>query len=99
MVSFSRWANVRYAPHGVTVTAVAPGFVHTKFQERLGLPPGKEGVPGVLWLNAPDVVRRGLRDAARGRAVSIPSARYKLLLGLSRLVPMSLLARFGGTRM
>jgi len=99
VVSFSRWANVRYAPHGVTVTAVAPGFVHTKFQERLGLPPGKEGVPGFLWLDAPDVVRRGLRDAARGRAVSIPSARYKLLLGLSRLVPMSLLARFGGTRM
>ncbi len=99
VVSFSRWANVRYSPRGVTVTAVAPGFVHTKFQERLGLPPGREGIPGALWLDAPHVVREGLRDAARGRAVSIPSRRYKLLLGLSRLVPMSLLARFGGTRL
>jgi short-subunit dehydrogenase len=98
VVSFSRWANVRYAPRGVTVTAVSPGFVRTKFQERLGLTPGQEGVPGILWLKASDVVRQGLRDAARGRAVSVPSARYKLLLGISRLVPMSLLAVFGGTR-
>ena len=98
VVSFSRWANVRYGPRGVTVTAVAPGFVHTKFQERLGLRPGNGGIPGILWLNAPYVVRQGLRDAARGRAVSIPSARYKLILGISRLVPMSLLAPFGGTR-
>jgi uncharacterized protein len=99
VVSFSRWASVRYAPRGVTVTAVCPGFVHTKFQERLGLPPGREGIPGALWLEAPHVVRAGLRDASRGRAVSIPSVRYKLLLGLSRLVPPSLLARFGGTRL
>jgi short-subunit dehydrogenase len=99
VVGFSRWANVRYAPRGVSVTAVCPGFVHTRFQERLGMPPGEEGIPSVLWLNAADVVRQGLRDAARGRAVSIPSVRYKLLLGLSRLVPMSILARFGGTRL
>ena len=57
VISFSRWANVRYAPRGVTVTAVCPGFVHTNFHERLGLPPGKEGIPGAMWLDAADVVR------------------------------------------
>ena len=98
VVGFSRWANSRYGSRGVTVTAVAPGFVRTRFQERLGLPPGQEGIPGALWLTAPDVVREGLRAAARGRPVSVPSVRYKVLLGVSRLVPMSLLARFGGTR-
>ena len=97
VVSFSRWANVRYAPRGVTVTAVCPGFVHTNFHERLGLPPGQEGIPSPMWLNAADVVREALRDSARGKAVSIPSLRYKLVVGLTRLVPTSLVVRAGET--
>ena len=97
VVSFSRWANVRYAGRGVTVTAVCPGFVHTNFHERLGLPPGQEGIPSPMWLNAADVVREALRDSARGKAVSIPSLRYKLVVGLTRLVPTSLVVRAGET--
>ena len=87
VVSFSRWANTVYGPRGVTVTAVCPGYVHTNFHERLGLLPGEEGVPGGMWLNATQVVRESLRDAARGRAVSIPSLRYKALTSLARLLP------------
>lgn len=87
LIQFSRWANVRYTPRGVTVTAVCPGFVHTNFHERLGLPPGQEGVPDRMWLEAPDVVAESLRDVARGRSVSIPSARYKVLVALSRILP------------
>jgi short-subunit dehydrogenase len=93
VVSFSRWANVRYGPRGVTVTAVCPGFVHTNFHERLGLPPGQEGVPDAMWLNAADVVREGLHDAARGKAVSIPSLRYRLVIGLTRLLPTGLVVK------
>lgn len=97
VVTFSRWANARYAPRGVTVTAVCPGFTHTNFHERLGLPPGQEGVPSFLWLDAPDVVREGLRDAARGKAVSIPSLRYKALVALVRILPAPLAARLATT--
>lgn len=93
LISFSRWANVTYAPRGVTVTAVCPGFVHTNFHERLGLPPGEEGVAPGLWLDAGTVVREGLRDAARGRAVSIPSLRYKLLVAASRILPDGVVVR------
>lgn len=93
LISFSRWATVAYAPRGVTVTAVCPGFVHTNFHERLGLPPGQEGVPPGMWLDAETVVREGLRDAARGRAVSIPSLRYKLLVAASRLLPDRVVVR------
>lgn len=92
LISFSRWANVAYRGRGVTVTAVCPGFVHTNFHERMGLPPGQEGVPGPLWLHAPDVVRESLRDVARGRAVSVPSLRYKALVALSRALPDGLVA-------
>ena len=95
LVAFSRWANGRYAPRGVTVTAVCPGFTHTDFHARMGLEAGKEGVPDALWLNARDVVSESLRDVARGKAVSVPSLRYRLLVGLTRLVPPSLAARIG----
>lgn len=93
LISFSRWANVAYRPRGVSVTAVCPGFVHTNFHERLGLPPGQEGVPDRMWLDAPTVVREGLRDAARGRSVSVPSWRYKALVAASRLLPDALVVR------
>jgi len=92
LIGFSRWANSEYAGDGVSVTALCPGFTHTSFHERMGLAPGQEGVPPLLWLNADDVVRDGLRDAARGKAVSIPSLRYKLVVALTRILPSSLTA-------
>lgn len=96
LISFSRWANVRYADSGVTVTAVCPGFTHTHFHERMGLPPGQEGVSGFLWLDATRVVRDSLRDVARGRAVSIPSVRYKAIVLLLQMLPTAVVARIGG---
>ncbi|MDR2999217.1 MAG: SDR family oxidoreductase [Microbacterium sp.] len=93
LIGFSRWANAEYARDGVTVTAVCPGFTHTTFHERMGLARGEEGLPGIAWLDAEDVVREGLRDAARGRAVSIPSLRYKAVVALTGVLPRSLTAR------
>ena len=93
LIQFSRWANVKYRKRGVTTTAVCPGFTHTDFHERMGLPPGQEGVARGMWLDARDVVRAALRDVERGRAVSIPSLRYKLIVGLTRLIPANALAR------
>ncbi|MGL4257900.1 MAG: SDR family NAD(P)-dependent oxidoreductase [Microbacterium sp.] len=97
LISFSRWANSVYAKRGVTVTAVCPGFTHTNFHERAGLPPGQEGVADWMWLDAATVVRESLRDVARGRAVSIPSTKYKALVALTRFVPSSLVARAAAT--
>ncbi len=95
LIGFSEWANAQYAGDGVSVTAVCPGFTHTNFHERMGLAPGKEGVAPFLWLNAENVVRESLRDAARGKALSIPSARYKVIVAFARLVPGRMLARLG----
>ena len=97
LISFSRWANGVYARRGVTVTAVCPGFTHTNFHERAGLPPGQEGVPDWMWLDARSVVADSLRDAARGKAVSVPSLKYKVLVALSRIAPAGLVARAAST--
>lgn len=90
LIGFSRWANAEYSRDRVTVTAVCPGFTHTSFHERMGLEPGHEGVPGFMWLDARNVVREALRDAARGRAVSIPSLRYKAIVAVASILPSSL---------
>lgn len=84
-VSFARWANLRYRPRGVSVTAVAPGFTRTEFHERMGV--STEGVPRFLWLDVRDLVRLALRDIDRGRSVSIPTVRYKIVAGLARILP------------
>lgn len=95
LVGFSRWANARYRHRGVTVTAVCPGYTHTNFHERLGLPPGQEGIPRWMWLSADQVVRESLRDVRRGKSLSIPSLKYKLLAGIARIAPANLAARVG----
>ncbi|TYC97893.1 SDR family NAD(P)-dependent oxidoreductase [Arthrobacter echini] len=91
MISFSRWANLTYGPGGIRVTAVCPGFVHTDFHQRMGA--DRASVPGILWLDTDLVVREALRDTAAGKAVSIPSLRYRVLVALARVAPSSLVAR------
>lgn len=95
LVSFSRWANAVYTPRGVTVTAVCPGYTHTNFHERLGLPPGEEGIPAWMWLDARTVVSQSLADVARGKAVSVPTWRYRMLTALVRVLPDALASRLG----
>jgi short-subunit dehydrogenase len=95
LVEFSRWADVTYRERGVTVTAVCPGFTHTRFHERMGLPPGKEGIADWMWLDASEVVSQSLRDAARGKAVSVPSLRWKAITAAARVLPASVTARVG----
>ncbi len=90
ILSLSRWANLTYRRRGVNVTAVAPGFVHTEFHDRMNVV--KDGVPAFLWLDAPTLVRLALRDVARGKAVSIPTIRYKIVVLLSGLLPKRIVA-------
>ncbi len=89
-VSFARWANLQYRRRGVSVTAVAPGFTRTEFHERMGV--STTGIPGFLWLDVRDLVRLALRDIDRGRAVSVPTARYKVVVALARVLPARLAA-------
>lgn len=90
VLSFSRWANLTYRRRGIAVTAVAPGFVHTEFHDRMNV--AKDGVPAFLWLDASTLVRLALRDVAKGRSVSIPTLRYKAVVLLSGLLPKRIVA-------
>ncbi|MDO5739701.1 MAG: SDR family oxidoreductase [Ornithinimicrobium sp.] len=92
---FSEALANELAPAGVRVTALCPGFVHTEFHERAEMNMSK--LPEVFWLNAPDVVRAALDDVGAGRVVSVPSATYKVLVGILRVVPRALTRRIAGS--
>ncbi len=91
VTSFSRWASAEYADRGVHVMALIPGFVKTEFHERIDV--GRDSVPAPLWLEAEALVDEALADLDRGRTVSVPSKRYKAIVGLTRVVPGRALQR------
>ena len=79
---------------GVVATALCPGFVRTEFHERAAM--DVTGFPGLLWLDADDLVERALADVRRGRVVSVPSRRYALLSTLLRAAPRPLVRAASG---
>ena len=89
---FSEWAHHEYAPHGVQVMALCPGFVRTEFHQRMDV--GRDSAPAFLWLDPDDLVRSALEDLDAGKAVSVPSLRYKAIVTGARYVPTGLLQRF-----
>jgi short-subunit dehydrogenase len=88
---FSEALALGLADSGVRVMAVCPGFAHTEFHERAGVDMSR--VPAWMWLDADDVVAAALADARRGKPVSVPSVRYKALIGAARLAPRPVLRR------
>ncbi|CAB4734652.1 MAG: SDR family NAD(P)-dependent oxidoreductase [Actinobacteria bacterium] len=86
------WAAHEYAPRGVRVMTLLPGFVKTEFHERMDVDRGS--APDFLWLDADDLVRTALADYDKGKVFSIPSAQYKAISTLARVVPTGVLQRF-----
>ena len=86
---FSEALSIQLQGTGVTVTAVCPGFTRTEFHQRANA--DMSHVPERMWLDAADVVREGLADTFAGKPSSVPSRRYKGLVGAARAVPRPVL--------
>ncbi len=91
VTSFSRWAQLRYQRDGVRVLALCPGFVRTEFHQRMSA--DLSGIPGFMWLPADRVVADALTDLRAGKAVSIPSKRWKAVISVARLAPSRLVEK------
>lgn len=92
VLSFSQalWAEAR--PAGVTVTALCPGPTRTGFVGALGAEVGHTAIYRGLAEPEP-VIDAGLRALEQGRAVVIPSLKYRLIAESSRFMPRELLSR------
>lgn len=94
VTQLSRWADATYRDRGVRTMALCPGFVRTSFHERMEV--GRDSAPSWLWLDSDRLVRDALDDFDRGRAVSVPDVRYKVVVALAKYVPTPVLSRFQG---
>lgn len=79
---------------GVNAMVLCPGFTRTEFAERAGA--DSDAVPGFMWDSAEQVVDTALGDFYRGRAVSVPTLKYKALAGLSSVMPHTVSRRIAG---
>jgi NAD(P)-dependent dehydrogenase (short-subunit alcohol dehydrogenase family) len=94
VVSLSEWADLTYRDRGVHVMALLPGFTRTEFHDRMQV--SQASAPRWMWLDADRLVDEALRDLERGRRISIPSRRYKVLAAAARYTPSTLQARLQG---
>ncbi|MBM9463078.1 SDR family oxidoreductase [Aeromicrobium sp. YIM 150415] len=90
LVNLSLWAHLQYADAGVVVQALCPGFTRTEFHQRMDA--DISDIPDWMWLKADEVAAASLRDLRRGKALSVPTARYRALSTLARHAPIRLVA-------
>ena len=94
VTSLSEWADLTYRDQGVRVMALCPGFTKTEFHERMDV--SRDSAPGWMWLEADRLVADALADLEKGRRVSVPSRRYKVLTGVARYTPSTVLGKLQG---
>ena len=94
VTSYTESLAVELRGTGVGVTALCPGWVRTEFHDRAGI--RSSSIPNFLWLDAEQLVSAALRDVDRGTVISIPTLRYRALIGLARLAPKSAIRLLSG---
>ncbi|HST71399.1 MULTISPECIES: SDR family NAD(P)-dependent oxidoreductase [Kocuria] len=92
--AFTEALAVELAGTGVHVTALLPGWVRTEFHERAGIT--GSSIPSFMWLTPERVVEEALDDVARGKVISMPTRRYRLLALFLRHAPRSTVRRISG---
>jgi short-subunit dehydrogenase len=81
---------------GVHITALCPGLTRTEFQSVSNSDAYAGQYPAFAWLEARDVAQAGLDDVAKGRALSVPGALYKGMVGAVGVTPRGLARRISG---
>ncbi|MEX3611362.1 SDR family NAD(P)-dependent oxidoreductase [Rothia sp. LK2588] len=91
LVSLSQSANAQYSKDGLLITAVCPGLTRSDFHQNMGQ--SEPNLPRFFWLSPEKVVADAIAANNDGRAVCVPSAPYKVLVALSRILPSKVSAR------
>ena len=93
VLSYSRALNKELKSRGIKVCAVCPGWVRTEFFDRAKTKNEKAiTYYSKIWESA-DVVRTALRDAYKGKDVSIHGFSVKAQVLLTKMLPHSIVMR------
>ena len=94
VLSFSRALRRELKKTGTTVTIVCPGPVDTPFLDTIG---GKDKIPLIkrpFIMKTDKVVSVAMKDAAKGKELSIPGISMKCFFRLCKAVPHKILLKF-----
>jgi len=94
VTSYTEGLSVELKGTGVTATALCPGWVRTNFHDAAGIK--KSSIPNAMWIDPEPLVHAALRDAFRGKVISIPTVRYRALFWLVRHAPKSAIRSISG---
>jgi short-subunit dehydrogenase len=92
VLTFSEAIHQELAPHGVTVTVLAPGPVYTDFWEISGWEVAggrtfEQAVPRQAWISAEAAARAGVEGLEGRQRVVIPGLRMRAAMEASRYIP------------
>lgn len=98
VTSFSEALLSEVRGHGITVSALCPGPVHTEFDAVASRPGArKQPAPEFTYVATEEVVRDALDGIEHARAIVIPGMAMKIAMSIARLTPLAILrltARF-----
>jgi hypothetical protein len=96
VTSFSEALRTEVRGHGITVSALCPGPVHTEFDSvARRASDTKQPAPAFTYVPVEQVVRDALDGIKSNRPIVIPGLAMKLAMRVVRLTPMPLLRLAG----
>lgn len=81
----------------VRMQVLCPGFTRTEFQDRAGI--DVSDLPDIAWMSAAAVVESSLAALDRGELVHVPGVTNRIVAGLARVTPRTVLRRIVGSTM
>ena len=93
VLSYSYAIREELRPHGVTVTALCPGPVETRFAATAGFDEEEavSALPKVMWVPAGEVAAAAVRGMDANRAVVIPGAANRITAVVAGISPRSVI--------
>jgi uncharacterized protein len=92
VTSFSEALRAETRGHGITVTTLCPGPVHTEFAEVADRQPEKQkSRNSLVHVSVEKVVRDGLDAIQQDKPLVIPGLAMKIIMTITRAVPLSVL--------
>jgi len=95
VLSFTEALHEELKPHGIKVSCLCPGPTRTEFGEVAGF--GGNGLFDRVAMEAPEVVRAGLRGLDANRAVVVPGFINKTVAASNRFAPRSWARKIAGS--